>query len=142
MGTRSGLWKSSSELGSTDAIEQTRRWRGASDLDDVSATTGRRLEKARGRGVVVNHLEAWAEALSALPRDCELPAPLVKRLARRVHRFQRALRGEQNKAGASASRRRCRSRATRCRGPRRSRRGRGSGNGRRRRRRPIALWRP
>ncbi len=48
---------------------------------------------------MVNHLEAWAEALSALPRDCELPAPLVKRLRGEFTVSQRALRGEQNKGG-------------------------------------------
>ena len=41
-------------------------------------------------GSVVNHLEAWAEALSALPRDWELPAPLVKRLRGEFTVSQRA----------------------------------------------------
>ncbi len=50
-------------------------------------------------GSVVHHLEAWAEALSALPRDAALPAPLVKRLRGEFTVSQRALRGEQNKGG-------------------------------------------
>ena len=61
-------------------------------MDDVS----RRLVDA---GSVVHHLEAWAEALSALPRDAALPAPLVKRLRGEFTVSQRALRGEQNKGG-------------------------------------------
>ena len=61
-------------------------------MDDVS----RRLVDA---GSVVNHLEAWAEALSALPRDAALPAPLVKRLRGEFTVSQRALRGEQHKGG-------------------------------------------
>ena len=68
-----------------------RFWAFRDDLDDVS----RRLVDA---GSVVNHLEAWAEALSALPRDCELPAPLVKRLRGEFTVSQRALRGEQKEA--------------------------------------------
>ena len=111
-------------------------WAFRDDLDDVS----RRLVDA---GSVVNHLEAWAEALSALPRDAELPRPLlVKRLRGEFTVSQRALRGEQNKGGrlreptALSLARDALPRSASS-----SPRPRGSGNGRRRRR-PMPRSRP